>query len=241
MIPSAISTDHAKIFSKQNAEGLFYTPENQQYLESKVWARVPQFPVEPFAKGFRLPFLDQYKFRDQKQLLAVYNEVFIHTMLHVACSMANKYKNQLPNHAFIDETGVSQFGPKYGITEKSFENGFYDPLDYIYNNKFNKEPAWSRNEIDLRTNRYHEYKKAIFGPCVEEAPAGVPFWRWAQFVNKWQYDPQGAQDGLVQGGQTDRFISDNKIHYTMDYDRMISSIPNQPLENVEWNWKRGCV
>lgn len=50
----------------------------------------------------------------------------------------------------------------YGITAESFKGGYYDPVDYIYNNPFNKGPAWKPIKFNIRTARNFEYKKSTF-------------------------------------------------------------------------------
>jgi hypothetical protein len=201
-IPPEFVKDYHGQYSGVGADSLFVHPLNREYMLGMMKEFDPEVIIRYMA-NFRFPFFEQFKYKDQKDILSVYNTTLLNNIRHVA------YYEKLFNKDHVPDTH------KYGLTEESFANGFYSPLDYIENNVFNNEPAWKRRVVSVKTHRKDKLREAVMGGTYkDEHPGGQPFWA----LGRWNrhYDYEAVNEGLVQSGQADRLLRGGDNRYPLD-------------------------
>lgn len=202
-IPDNIKKDIEKQWTFKTAKEMFVSQSNIDYLQDIIGRGETKCDIERYLLHFNYPYFQEIKYSDQKDILNVFNTVFIKTV------------SQVLNTVKLTASNSRLRNNKFGLTDDSFAGGFYSPEDYFYNNPFNKGPAWKRRIVNTRTYYNNSFKEAIFGKDVEENPAGIPFWRLYPYRAKWNID-NDVNPGLDQGGQVDRSIATNPTRYDME-------------------------
>ncbi len=226
-IPDVMKRDLHGRFKGMDVKGLFYCPENIEYLTARVAEILPEkmrkdISINCYISKFKLPFFAWFKYRDPRDTLHAYNTTFIDIVKHLMCT------STLDEKVRVDNTTQ-----KYGLTEDSFKGGIYTPEDYFKNNVYNKEPDWKRRIINTKTNIQHELKKAVLGDCALENPGGLPFYRLHPWRGKWNYDESAKSEGLDQGGEVDRFVQPVPYRYDMrGVQTYVSSTPTVPPDEI---------